>query len=86
MAPASIGCAVSELCKKFNNEVNVELSTASQDTTHAVFWWPTITLFSRFETSWKHSRNVPEVLFDKAVVNSPAHKRMTGKYILDVFW
>ena len=42
--PASIGCAGSELCKKFKNEVNEEHSAVSQETTKAVVWQPTTTL------------------------------------------
>ena len=43
-APASIGCAVSEFCKKCRNEVSGKRSAVSQDTTRAVVWRPTTTL------------------------------------------
>ena len=41
VAPASIGCAVSELCKKCEDEVSGRRSAVSQDTTREVAWRPT---------------------------------------------
>ena len=61
--PASIVCAGSELCKKVKNEVNGELSAESQDTTknsRLATDYHSLSL-SRYETSWKHSRDVPRL-------------------------
>ena len=56
----SIGCAVSELCKKNKNEISEELSAVSQDATGRVAWRPTTTL------SFAHSQL--ETLAQRAVV------------------
>ena len=36
------------------------------------------------EASWKHSRNMSRDV-DGVIADPSAHKRMTGKYMLDVF-
>ena len=43
--PTSLGCAVSDLSKKCRDEVSGERSAVSQDTTKAVVWRTTTTLF-----------------------------------------
>ena len=82
MDPASIGFAFSELCKKCKDEVSVERSAVSQETTKALVWRATATL------SRPHSKTLAQrvgVTSTKATASPAAHKRMTGKHLVDVF-
>ena len=72
------GDAVSELCKKCKDEVSGKGSEVSQDTTWAV------ALAGRLPLSRGNERRT-EGLLTRRLTSLAAHKRVTGKFLLDVF-
>ena len=84
--PASIGCAGSELCKKFRNDVNGELSEVSQDTSKKQSSGGRLPLpLSHAPKQAGNTRATCRCVVGRTLVNPPAHKRMICKYMLDVF-
>ena len=76
--PASIGCAVSELCRNSKDQPTKEHSAVSQNITKEMVWRPPTTLSrAHSETSWKYCGQRLQILWFA--------KRMTWKYVLDVF-
>ena len=73
--------------EKFKHEVSGELSAVSQDSTKAVVWQPTTTLSLSHDPK-QAGNNLATCRGDcwhRTVVSAPAHKRMTGKQVIDVF-